>query len=544
MMKKFLSLLLVVALVLSITACAKGEEATTTTDTKTEDATTTEDTKTDDTKEPAAEASAIDTSEHVVIKYMITGNKPTNDQNIALFEKINAILTEKVNAELEIYWIEWTDYLTNYNLTLAANDGSVDLVGTATDWLDAWPNAKRGAFLPLTEDMLSTYAPKTFAQVSKEHWEMSKLDGQIYLMPEDNYAQWINHGFIFREDYAKEAGLTNGVNSWAELDTYFASVKKLHPDVIPWDIAGTTGVAQTISGGWISSHTNNIMIEGLDVPIFWGSQDDYFKVDAPVMTSDTFVDFAKQMKAWSDAGYWREDALNYTGDSREEFLTGETSVDQHHTESWYGNDYIKMGERQPGVDIGFFYFGEETKNLVKMSVTHGATAISAASENPERALMVYDLLRNDLELHRLFNYGIEGKQYVVTADGKMARPEGYNSDTDSIQTDFWWGRNDDLLLKDADRNLEGYDALTKEYNSFAIDYPYGQFVFNSDAVSPYIANLSAVYAQYLPLIAFGKGDDAEGTVAEFRQAMKDAGYEEVLAEVQKQMTEYKAYLGK
>lgn len=542
MMKRFMALMLTLVLVLSVAGCGKSSTTETTTGDTTKTDTTATDSKTDTTG--TADPTAIDTSEHVVIKYMITGNKPTNGQNEELFKQINAILTEKVNAELEIYWIEWTDYLTNYNLTLAANDGSVDLVGTATDWLDAWPNAKRGAFLPLSEDMLATYAPQTYAQVSKEHWDMCKYDGQIFLMPEDNYAQWINHGFIYREDYAKEAGLANGVNSWEDLGTYFASVKANHPDVIPWDIAGTNGGAQTISGGWISSHTNNIMIEGLDVPIFWATQDDYYTVDAPVMTSDTFVDFAKQMKAWSDAGYWREDCLNYTGDSREEFLTGETSVDQHHTESWYGNDFIKMKERQPGVDIGFFYFGEETKNLVKMSITHGATAISAASKNPERALMVYDLLRNDQELHRLFNYGIEGKQYVITADGKMARPEGFNSDTDSIQTDFWWGRNDDLLLKDADRNNDAYQALTEEYNSFAIDYPYGQFIFNSEAVSPYIANLSAVYAQYLPLIAFGKGGDAEAIVAEFRQAMKDAGYEEVLAEVQRQMTEYKAYLGK
>lgn len=542
MTKRFMALLLTMILIISLAGCGKDDTSGTTAgDATTKDSTTT-DTKGDSTTK--ADTTAIDTSEHVVIKYMITGNKPTNDQNIALFEKINAILNEKVNAELEIYWIEWTDYLTNYNLTLAANDGSVDLVGTATDWLDAWPNAKRGAFLPLSEDMLATYAPKTFAQVSKEHWDMSKYDGQIYLMPEDNYAQWINHGFIYREDYAKEAGLTSGVNSWDDLGKYFASVKALHPDVIPWDIAGTTGGAQTISGGWISSHTNNIMIEGLDVPIFWATQEDYFTVDAPVMTSDTFVDFAKTMKSWSDAGYWREDCLNYTGDSREEFLTGETSVDQHHTESWYGNDFVKMKERQPGVAIDFFYFGKETKNLVKMSITHGATAISAASKNPERALMVYDLLRNDQELHRLFNYGIEGKQYIITADGEMARPEGFNSDTDSIQTDFWWGRNDALLLKDADRDNEAYKALSDEYNGFAIDYPYGQFIFNSDSVSPYIANLSAVYAQYIPLIAFGKGADAEATVAEFRKAMMDAGYNEVLAEVQKQMTAYKAYLGK
>lgn len=45
-----------------------------------------------------------------------------------MMEKLNAILTEKVNAELEIYYIGWTDYLSNYNLTLAQMDGSVDLV--------------------------------------------------------------------------------------------------------------------------------------------------------------------------------------------------------------------------------------------------------------------------------------------------------------------------------------------------------------------------------------------------------------------------------
>ncbi|MBN2222943.1 MAG: ABC transporter substrate-binding protein, partial [Vallitaleaceae bacterium] len=226
------------------------------------------------------------------------------------------------------------------------------------------------------------------------------------------------------------------------------------------------------------------------------------------------------------------------------FFAAQTAADQHHTETWYGQDYIKMAEKQPGVDIGFFYFGEETKNLVKMSVTHGATAVAASSKNPERALMVYDLLRNDEELYRLFNFGIEGVQYVLTEDGKMARPEGYDSEKDAVQTNFWWGRNDDLQLIDAERNHDAYVALAKEYEEFAIDYQYGQFVFESDAVSSYLANMSNVYSTYMPLIAFGKGDDAEATVEEFRKAMKDAGYDTVLAEIQKQLTEYKAYLGK
>ena len=145
-----------------------------------------------------------DLSKHVVIQYMTTGNKPTNGATEEMLAKLNAILTEKVNAEVQIYYIPWTDYLTNYNLTLAQMDGSVDLVGTASDWLDAWKNSKNGAFLALDEDMLQKYAPKTYASVSKEHWDMCKYNGDIYLMPEDNYAQWINHGFMYRGDWARK----------------------------------------------------------------------------------------------------------------------------------------------------------------------------------------------------------------------------------------------------------------------------------------------------------------------------------------------------
>ncbi len=43
--------------------------------------------------------------------------------------------------------------------------------------------------------------------VSQDHWDLCKYNGSIYLIPEDNYAQWTNHGFIYRLDWAKEAGL-------------------------------------------------------------------------------------------------------------------------------------------------------------------------------------------------------------------------------------------------------------------------------------------------------------------------------------------------
>ena len=231
--KRLGAMLLAGTMLLGATACGGGSNSSTTGNAaKSEDSASTTETG------GTTSSGDIDTSEHVVITYMVTGDKPDGksaERLDEMMEKLNAILTEKVNAELEIYYIGWTDYLSNYNLTLAQMDGSVDLVGTASDWLDAWPNAKNGAFLELSEDMLKTYAPKTWESVSQDHWDLCKYNGSIYLIPEDNYAQWTNHGFIYRLDWAKEAGLTDGVKSWEDLTTYFKYVKEAYPDVIPWD---------------------------------------------------------------------------------------------------------------------------------------------------------------------------------------------------------------------------------------------------------------------------------------------------------------------
>lgn len=259
MKKKLVALFLATTMVTGLVGC--GGSGSASTDSTTKDSTATTE-KTGSGDSASTDASAIDTSEHVVITYMTTGDKPSGTKEALddMLAELNKILTEKVNAEIQPYFIEWTDYLSNYNLTLAQMDGTVDLVGTASDWLDAWPNAKNGAFLELSEDMLKTYAPQTWASVSQEHWDLCKYNGEIYLIPEDNYAQWTNHGFIYRLDWAKEAGLADGVHSWEDMTTYFKYVKEAYPDIIPWDSDGTQ-YAQMASG-WIASHP--IMFQSMD----------------------------------------------------------------------------------------------------------------------------------------------------------------------------------------------------------------------------------------------------------------------------------------
>lgn len=545
MKKKLVSLLLATTMVAGLVGCGSSNggssDTSATTDTKSETSATTADTSS--TEAASTETADIDTSEHVVITYMTTGGSDEGNGNADMLAKLNEILTEKVNAELKIYHIDWTNYLSVYNLTLAQMDGSVDLVGTASDWLDAWPNAKNGAFLELSEDMLKTYAPKTWESVPAEHWDLCKYNGEIYLMPEDNYAQWTNHGFAYRLDWAKEAGLTDGVKSWEDLTTYFKYVKETYGNDLKylWDSDGTQ--YNQMVGGWITSHSNYVAIDGLNSGAMWGgTKDDLYTVYSPYMTdTDSLVEYAKLMKEWNEIGVFPTNVLNNTAaQNKDEYRVGQVAVEQHHTQTWTDlcshTSSNTIYDTDEDAETGFFYFGEETGNVVALSITHGAMAVSAGSKNPERALMVYDLLRNDPECYRLFNYGIEGVQYAIDENGMKYTPDTYDQATQEIQTNFWWGRNDDLELKDATKNWDAIDKLYAEYDSLKIDYPYGQFIPDVDDIQGKIDNVSSVQEEYMKQISFGLySGSAEDIVAEYQAALEKAGINDVTAALQSQI---------
>ena len=547
MKKKLLAVLLTAAMVMGLAACGSGSsgsnsEPAADSGSKTEEAGSGNAASSDD---PWAD---VDTSEHVVISYMTTGDAPTQtkERYEEMMAQLNEKLTEKVNAELEIYFIPWTDYLSNYNLTLARMDGTVDLVGTASDWLDAWPNAKNGAFLELSEEMLQKYAPQTWASVPAENWDLCKYNGDIYLMPEDNYAQWTNHGFAYRLDWAKEAGLNDGVKSWEDMTTYFHYIREAYPDIIPWD-SDATQYGQ-MSGGWISSHSDYVSIDGINAGAMWGGKrSDLYTVYCPYMTdTDSLVEYAKMMKEWDEMGVWRTDVLNNTSSTnRDDFRVGKVAAEQHHTQTWTDlcspqRPSNTIFQDDDDAEVGFFYFGEETGNVTALSITHGAMAVSAGSAHPERALMVYDLIRNDPELYMLFNYGIQGVSWDVNDEGMKITPEGYNSDTDNIAgtVNFWWGRNDDLEIKDATINWDAVDKLYAEYDKIKIEYPYGQFVPDVTEIDAYISNINEIFENYMKQISYGKyNGTAEEIVAEFQSALEAAGVNEVTAELQRQFDE-------
>lgn len=523
--KKILCLLMILVLTASLISC-KADDAE---EGNVEDQKEVGQNESEDT----TDTSEIDTSEFVTINMHVLGDPPTTGQVEVVQEKWNELLEKKVNAHMELQWIEWADYMTKYNLLLASGE-EVDLINIASDWLELWPNAQKGAFKEL-DDLLPIYAPKTYAEISEEDWEQCKYNGKIVCIPENDFTQWVDHGIYYRGDWAEEFGIKEPITDWETLGEYFQGIKDNKPDVIPWDVVGTKN--EVIDQGWFVTATDSIP---LDIPtgfarLFWSkSYDEKYNVYSPYF-EDTFVEFAKLMKEWADKGYWREDVLNYDGDTREALLAGKTGADQHHTQT-FSTLRTKMDEEQPGSDLQMFAFCDTRDNLISMPITHGGISIGAKSKNPERALMVYELIRQDEEFYRLLNYGIEGVHYVIE-DERRVRPDGYDDTTDEYYSNFWGGRVDKFEVP-SEEVWDGVFEIYENKEKIAKPYPYGRFVFDKENIEAELAALSDVTNKMLPAIAWGKVDDPIGAVEDFREKLKAAGYEKALDEIQRQMDDY------
>lgn len=483
-------------------------------------------------------------AEHVVINYVTIGTKPVESSNPATKEmlaELNKILTEKLNAELKITYIPEEDTQKNYDIEVKKQDGSVDLIGTATDWLDAWSYVKNGSFSKIPKDCLEEYAPLTYAQVTNDDWLKCAYKGDIYLIPENKYKQWVNHGFMYRMDWAKEAGLENGVHSWEDLTEYFKYVKESKPDVIPWDSNGD--ISSYHGEGYIQSKTDFIILEGINVSRMFGvSRKNLEKVYSPFYEGDELIEYAKLMREWNNMGVWKESVLHNISDNRknrDEFYAGLSSVEQHHCQTWYTQVRPEMNKRQPGSDVEFFWFGEESKNITPMSITHGAMAVSNYSLNKGRALAVYDLLRNDPECYRLFNYGILGADYEIDENNHRVLPANYDSNR-RIVTNFWWGRNDDLEIRDALSDWDKFNEVSTLYESLQFETDYSQLIWDFTKIEVQLKNIDAVWREFMGDICYGQDEDPEALVAEFRSKLKLAGIEDVLVELQHQVNFFNA----
>jgi putative aldouronate transport system substrate-binding protein len=428
-------------------------------------------------------------------------------------DAVNKIVKEKINATVKLKPIDFGSYTTKMNTASAAGE-TFDLVWTANWAFNYDENVKKGAFLPLN-DLLDKYAPETKKAIPEFTWNATKHKGQIYAVP--NYQTVTSrYGVDVIKEYADKYGLDpSKVKSFEDLEPFLEQVKRNEPGIIPFVVAGPLMKFHPFAYGY----------DEYGVKL----GDNSYKVHMMEETPE-YKRFVELMHRWFEKGYINEDAS--TVKQIDASYNGKYAMAiQYSMKPGYEAEAAAKNGGRAIVSIPFTdVTTTRTSNLTTL------TAISRTSKNPERAMMLIELVNNDRELFNLLSFGIEGKHYEKIGDNTVRQlpNSGYRASNWVFGNVF----NGYLIEGQAPDTWE----VTRKLNESAQVQPTFGFNFDDTPVKAESANVAAIKAEYEPLLATGTVDPAE-YLPEYLNKLKKAGADKVQAEVQKQLDAWVAEKG-
>ncbi|MFC5529697.1 DUF3502 domain-containing protein [Cohnella yongneupensis] len=489
----------------------------------------------------ASDAPAIDNSKEVKLVGYLLGEAPKGMPEVMM--ALNEKLKKDINATLEINYIGWGDVASKYPLILASGE-DVDFV-FAADWNFYVPEANKGSFKELTPELLKQYMPKYSAKQDPAAYNAAKVNGKQFMIPTTTPDRKVGV-VVLRKDVMDKAGLTNPTKM-SDLEPYFAEVKKDYPDMIPlnldsqYDLPAPFGALVQEKFAYEGAPRDSGDPSG--VGNYTDQEDPSGKIlsitDEPVQSAYKYA--AGLMKKWYNAGYVNKNPYSNKVRSKDNFCDGKSGVA-------FGNSIDIQSTlsscQDKGVDTYIMPVLSPTGHAPSNSWLNDGIAIAANSKNPERALQALDLIMEDQAYVYNAYYGIEGKNYVVTADDKLALPEGVTSADNTYPPDaagFWFVDKD--YFKPSANWTDGYIALNSKVKDYLMPATYLGFSFNSDNVKSEIASLKNVSTQYFLPFAIGAVKDVDKAFDSLASNMKAAGVDKVKTELETQAAAFLASKG-
>jgi putative aldouronate transport system substrate-binding protein len=479
------------------------------------------------TEGAAANSSAPDTSKEVKLKMLMIGGQPADYDKV--FGELNTKLKEKINATVETEFLDWSDWTQKYPLKFAANE-DFDLVYTA-NWALYNDQALKGGFLELTDDLLSKYMPQTWEAMPKVNWEQAKVDGKLFMVPNNN-VEVTDKVVLYREDLRKKYNLPE-INSLESYATYLKTVAK--------EETGITAYGAKPADGWkwheldqatLEQNNDWNLVDANLLPLAYKLDDATGKV-FNIYDTPEFRELLTYYKDLADNGVWSKNVVSNKNDVWQDIKAEKVSSYAQNLGTVAAN-VTEMRRDKPDVELAIADITPTKKKIAAISTQNGM-AIHATSKNVERSLMLIDLLQNDKEIHDLTMYGIAGENYIPDGDDKYsAGPTAAN------YTGFSnWGWNSPLNRTDSAYPEEA-TKMFDSWQSSVYHFPLETFVFDSTPVKNEVANIGNVMLRYAIPLEYGLIDDLDKGQADLIKQLQSAGIEKVQTEMQTQIDAFLA----
>ena len=514
--KRFMALMLTVAMTIGMVACGAGETASTGTDSKS-----------DTNKEEAAtEAPADGTYDQVTYAYCTFNNIPTEEDLDVVEEEINKITREKIGAEITLMPIQIFEYSSKINLALQGGE-KIDIFESLGDF---------GSYVSSDmcydiSDLIDTYAPGAKEVVGDSWLDACKSNGVLYGIPTMKPIA-LTPMLIYRQDIADELGIDmSKVNSIEDVTAVLETVKSSKPEMIPLAAVQTGEIGLSTNYGEV-----DFLNDDRYKPIGVLMGDDLTVTD--LYGTERFKNLCELVRGWYNNGLVMQDAAT-TNSAAAETMSSGNYFGYLAAYSYPEEDTAASLEAQvAGYDLGAKIIGDAY--LSTSDINAITFMVASTTDVPEAALKFLDLTYTDADVINLLIYGIEGRDYVFNEDGSVSYPEGQDAATVPYTAQLSCGTLGNFfkmyqmgVANDASLEWE------LEQNKSAKTSPAMGFTFDSSNVKTQYTAVLNVISQYLPGLICGSLDpDTE--IEKFQSALMDAGYQDILDEKQAQLDDWKA----
>lgn len=430
-------------------------------------------------------------------------------------DAINDYIADKIDVKLDMTEIAGGEYPDKCNLSLANNE--INLLWTAS-WLGAVSCDslyQANAVYDISELLPGT---TLYESIPENVWEASKYDGKDYFIP---VYKEIAEGYdiMFRKDLVDKYGWD--LSSVKELK----DIEPMLEDCLNDDTVEAPFLTQATGFAYKYLFDKYDWIGGSSL---YGVDKETNEV-VNVVETEEYKELCKLMCDWAEKGYIKEGDATKSNPS-----TAMTS--QYWGISWWtdvpNNAEANTRYRQ---DVELVPM---TSNWISSNSTLGSCyAISATSTEAEAKACIdfLGLLNTDKTLADLFTFGIEGIDYERNADGFVTnKGDRYNHsawESCSIRC---------LSLEEGEpeNKVELYDTFNSEANeSIAAGFRLDRTPIEAPLAA--CTNVQETYGFVLENGGYAL-EDVDDTLEEFKAALDEAGYQDVLAEVIRQYDEWKA----
>jgi putative aldouronate transport system substrate-binding protein len=482
----------------------------------------------------------VDMSRELRIVGYLLGEENVGFQNV--MKKINEKLKKDVNATMDIRFIGWGDLSSKYPLILASGD--LDWIYTAP-WCYYGQEAQKGAFMPLTEEMIRQNMPLHYAALDKAAYRQATLtvNGKknFYMIPTSTPDKK-SSAIAVRKDLREKYGIPP-IKKISDIEPYLAAVKRNEPGMTPMLLDNTYDIKRMFSDqmterGTIGEDTYFATGGGLNIMYDWQNTSGRIFTFFEEPYRSNAIEVCKIVKRWFDLGYVNSDVFGNKVRSKESYAQGKSAVA-------FGNsgDLVApmIAARENGWESEEIAILLPSGKRQRDAYTNNGVALAATCRNPERVLMALDKIFDDPEYCMLERVGIEGENYIINSEGKIALPPGVSAESNTYPDTFFWFASQATIPPRADWP-ETYIAHYRELDNILVNNPMTGFELNKANVRTEEANCSSVFAQYGTPLFVGAVNNVETAFAELEQKARAAGYDRLVDEAKKQIAEFVALL--